>query len=261
MLKKRLLAFDADDTLWDNQTFFDNTEAAWCGLLSDYGDTAFLHEELYRTEADNMHNLGYGSKAFTISLIETALRISGGKAGPGVLEECIALGKRLIGHPVDPLDGVVPTLEKLRASSGGVVRDTCCEVDCRSLSAIPTQEKSCGYLMVVFTKGDALEQESKLLRSGLLGYFDDYEIVTKKGEQEFIRLCEHNGCAPENLIMVGNSFKSDIEPAVRIGGRGIYIPFHVTWQFEKTEEYEHPNIHRICAFSELQDILRGFGWL
>lgn len=240
MRTTRLLAFDADDTLWDNQTFFDNTEAAWCGLLSDYGDTAFLHEVLYRTEADNMHNLGYGSKAFTISLIETALRISGGRVGSAVIDECIALGKKLIGHPVDPLDGVIPTLKKLRALSGG---------------------NSGGYRMVVFTKGDALEQEGKLLRSGLSGFFDDYEIVTRKGEQEFIRLCEHNGCVPENLIMVGNSFKSDIEPAVRVGGCGIYIPFHVTWQFEKTEEYEHRNICRACGFSEIPDILRGFGWI
>lgn len=233
--RKFLLAFDADDTLWDNQTYFDNTEAAWCGLLSAYGSEEYLHNELYKTEAANMHNLGYGSKAFTISLIETALRLSNGKVDASILEKSIALGKELIEHPVDTLPGVIDTLALLKEQ-----RKTNAEFE---------------YEMVLFTKGDSLEQESKLKRSGLCDYFDDFEIVTTKGETEYIRLCRHNEVLPENLIMVGNSFKSDIDPVLKIGGRGIYIPFHVTWQFECTEEYEHPKALKLNSFAEIPTAL------
>ncbi len=236
MVRRVLLAFDADDTLWDNQTYFDNTEAAWCSRLSDYGSADYLHTELYKTEAANMHNLGYGSKAFTISLIETALRLSKGRVGASVLEKSIALGKELIEHPVEPLHGVAETLSLLKKNR--------------------RQNEGYEYSMVLFTKGDSLEQESKLKRSGLSEYFDDFEIVTTKGEEEYIRLCRHNEVSPADLIMVGNSFKSDIEPVIKAGGKCIYIPFHVTWQFEHAEEYEHPGIIRIERFEEIPAAFR-----
>ena len=178
-----------------------------------------------------MADLGYGCKAFTISIIETALRIAGNDISATQLSELLAHCKRLLHLPATPLPEVAETLKKLRAKI---------EVSSDGDSA-----------MVVFTKGELQDQENKLKRSGLLQYFDDVEITSDKTQREFLALCEHQQIHPSQLLMIGNSLKSDIAPALAIGAWAIHIPFHVTWQLEHFEDIDHERLIKIEHFSEI----------
>lgn len=225
----RLVAFDADDTLWDNQSFFDRAVDDYCSLLSGYGDKDQMYAKLYDTECGNMASLGYGTKAFIISLVENAIEVSGGKASNALLKKAVSIGRSILENPAHPLDGAEETLSRLKASGK--------------------------YRMVLFTKGDPLEQEAKLDRSGLRRFFDDVEVVSNKTPDEYIMLCRHNGVRPEEFLMVGNSFKSDIDPALRIGGNAVLIPFGNLWEHERVEEYDHPDLVRLSKFSDLLTVL------
>jgi putative hydrolase of the HAD superfamily len=169
-----------------------------------------------------MEDLGYGCKAFSISIIETALRVAGNDVSATQLKELLAHCKQLLHLPATPLPGVVETLEKID-----------------------------GYRKVVFTKGELQDQENKLKRSGLLKYFDDVEITSNKTQREFLDLCEHQQIHPSELLMVGNSLKSDIAPALAIGAWAIHIPFHITWQLEHFEDIDHERLIKIEHFSEI----------
>lgn len=225
----KVLAFDADDTLWDNQSYYDNAEKTFCEVLSEYTTAKEASEALFRTECANMPSLGYGAKAFTISLIETALKVSGEAIDGKSLAKILGAGKSVLEMPCTPLPGVEDTLAKLRAEGR--------------------------YRMVLFTKGDLLDQQNKISKSGLGKYFSHIEITSKKTTKEYIELCRKMDITENELLMVGNSFKSDIEPVLMIGGCGIHIPFEHTWQHEKTDEYEHDNLVRITSFSELLKLL------
>ena len=222
-----LLAIDADDTLWDCQSHFNAVEDRYFELLKPYGDRDTLYEEFFQTERANMASLGFGSKAFTISMIENALRISGGNISTSKIAEIISLGKSLLDMPTTPLPHVEKTLKHLHD--------------------IPERQ----YKMVVFTKGELIEQESKLKRSGLLPYFDDIMIVSDKNDKAYQRLFSQFGATAETTTVVGNSFKSDIAPAIRHGARAIYIPFHVTWRMEHAREFEHERITKLSNFKEI----------
>ena len=224
MKKWRVIAFDADDTLWDCQSHFEAVENQLYGLIAPYCDNPA--RELFQTESGNMADLGYGCKAFTISIIETALRVGGSHVGAEALSDLLASCKRLLQLPATPLIGVEETLAQIN-----------------------------GYRKVVFTKGELQDQENKLRRSGLLKYFDDVEITSDKGEPEFMALCEHQRVSPSELLMVGNSLKSDIAPALAVGAWAVHIPFHVTWQLEHVEDFEHSRLQKIARFSELLDII------
>ena len=224
MKKWRVIAFDADDTLWDCQSHFEAVENQLYGLIAPYCDNPA--RELFQTESGNMADLGYGCKAFTISIIETALRVGGSHVGAEALSDLLASCKRLLQLPATPLPGVEETLAQIN-----------------------------GYRKVVFTKGELQDQENKLRRSGLLKYFDDVEITSDKGEPEFMALCEHQRVSPSELLMVGNSLKSDIAPALAVGAWAVHIPFHVTWQLEHVEDFEHSRLQKIARFSELLDII------
>ena len=225
MKKWRVIAFDADDTLWDCQSHFEAVENQLYQLIEPYCDSPA--HELFLTESGNMADLGYGCKAFTISIIETALRVGGDHIDACQLSDLLASCKRLLQLPATPLPGV---------------EDTLTHID--------------GYRKVVFTKGELQDQENKLRRSGLLKYFDDVEITSDKGEPEFLALCEHQHIQPSELLMVGNSLKSDIAPALAIGAWAVHIPFHVTWQLEHVEDFDHPRLMKISGFTELLDIIR-----
>lgn len=225
----KLLAFDADDTLWDCQSFFARVEDDYCKLLADYGSPAEISDALFHTETANMPLLGYGSKAFTISLIENAVRVSGGRVKGETISQIVMLGKSLLELPATPLAGVRDSLAALSESGR--------------------------YQMVVFTKGEILDQENKLRRSGLEHYFDDYVVVADKTAREYRRLCERFGVGINELLMVGNSFKSDIEPVLRLGGYAVHIPSQMMWKHEETEEYCHSHLVRLTSFSELQGLL------
>lgn len=225
----QLIAFDADDTLWDCQGHFDAVEKEYCKLLAQYGDASDVSKALFKIETANMPILGYGSKAFTISLIENAIKMSKGTVSDETLLKIINLGKTLLQLPATPLPGVAETLRSLRSKGS--------------------------YRMVVFTKGDNLDQENKFHRSGLQPYFDDIVVVSDKTKREYQRLCSLFDTSIEKMCMVGNSYKSDIKPVLDLGGYAIHIPYHLMWKFEETEEAEHPHMRKIERFEQLADLL------
>ena len=218
----RVIAFDADDTLWDCQSHFEAVENHLYRLIAPYCETPA--KELFQTESGNMADLGYGCKAFTISIIETALRVAGDHLSAEELSDLLSHSKSLLHLPATPLPEVEETLQRLQAYP---------------------------YRLVVFTKGELQDQENKLHRSGLAKYFSHVEITSNKTELEFQQLCEHLDILPSQLLMVGNSLKSDIAPALTIGASAIHIPFHVTWQLEHSEDIEHPRLVKITHFNEI----------
>ena len=229
--KYKVIAFDADDTLWDCQSHFEEVEKHLYSLIAPYCENPKL--ELFNTESGNMADLGYGCKAFTISILETAMRVAGNDLSISALSDLLKDCKRLLHLPATPLPEVEETLREVRWRMD--------------------EGRNGRGKMVVFTKGELQDQENKLKRSGLLKYFDDVEITSDKSQAEFLALCEHHQIHPSELLMVGNSLKSDIAPALAIGASAIYIPFHVTWQLEHVEDFDHEQMVKIEHFSEILD--------
>ena len=232
----KVIAFDADDTLWDCQGYFENVEEHLYSLIRPFCENP--KQELFNTESANMEDLGYGCKAFTISIIETALRVGGNDITSTELSDLLKDCKRLLHLPATPLPEVESTLQTLRDS-----------IDTSNLS--PLTPHLSPLKMVVFTKGELQDQENKLKRSGLLKYFDDVEITSDKSQKEFLALCEHQDIHPSELLMIGNSLKSDIAPALAIGAWAIHIPFHITWQLEHFDDIDHERLIKIQRFSEI----------
>lgn len=225
----KVLAFDADDTLWDCQSWFDEVEHKCCELLAPWATPDEVSQGLFATERKNLPLTGYGTKAFTLSLIENAVRVSRQQLTGDVVMQLLDLGRQLLLFPTTPLPEVEVTLRQLSQSRR--------------------------YRLVVFTKGELLDQENKLHRSGLEPYFSHMETVSNKTEKEYRQLCENLGVAPEQTLMVGNSFRSDIAPALQTGAYAVHIPYHVVWELEKSEEFPHPRLQKITRFSQLLDIL------
>jgi putative hydrolase of the HAD superfamily len=227
--KIKVIAFDADDTLWDCQSWFDEVEHKCCELLSPWATAREVSEGLFATERKNLSLTGYGTKAFTLSLIENAVRVSKEQLTGDIVMRLIELGQELLKFPTTPLPEVEETL--------------CTLAERRH------------YRLVVFTKGELMDQEGKLARSGLEQYFSHVETVSNKTEQEYRQLCENLDVAPEQTLMVGNSFRSDIAPALAAGAYAIHIPYHVVWELEKSEEFPHDKLRKITHFGEILDIL------
>ena len=225
----KAIAFDADDTLWALQNHFEDVEDEYCDLLSDYGSKEEVSAALFETETGNMADLGYGVKAFIISLVENAIKVSDGQAPAKLIGRIVEVGKSLLHVDAKPLEGVEKTLAKLREMKE--------------------------YRLAVFTKGELMDQENKLWRSGVQRYFDVVSIVSDKTPEAYHHLCKELDVTPEQLVMVGNSFKSDIAPALKIGASAIHIPFHTIWAHEKTEEFDHKRLRRISHFEEILEIL------
>lgn len=221
----KVIAFDADDTLWDCQSYYEAVERGYCRMLSPYGDSQTIAESLFHTETSNMRALGYGTKAFIISLIETAVKVSGGKITGEGIGEITALGRSLLDIPATPLPGVRETLYRLR-----------------------------GRRLVVFTKGELLDQENKLRRSGLGEFFEREIIVSDKTEREYRALCERLCVRPSELMMVGNSFRSDVMPAVAIGAYAIHVPSHA-WRLEESGTFTHERIVTVKTFADITDVI------
>ena len=228
--KIRVIAFDADDTLWDCQSHFEEVENMLYNIIGPY--CMDPKHELFVTESNNMEDLGYGCKAFTISVMETALRVCGNDLSATQLSELLEAGKHLLQLPATPLPGVEETLQRL-------------SVACRTST----------LKLVCFTKGELQDQENKLRRSGLGKYFDHVEITSDKTEKEFLALCRHLDIEPQELLMVGNSLKSDIAPALAIGAQAVHIPFHVTGQLEVHEDIEHERMVKLESISQLPELL------
>ena len=243
----KLIAFDADDTLWDCQSHFVEVEQRYRQLLADYADEQTVSHELFKTETANMAELGYGCKAFTLSLVENAVRISDGRISANRLLQIQDLGRSLLRLAATPLPEVRETLEQLRHSL---------------LS--PSVPASCSLLpvhcppIIVFTKGEIDDQQHKLERSGLAPLFDDCVVVADKTKDEYIRLAQRYGVDISEMLSVGNSFKSDVEPVLQLGGYAVHIPFTHLWAHEHTEEYEHPRLKVISHFGEFLQVFRMF---
>ena len=225
----RVIAFDADDTLWDNQTLYDRTEARYCQLLSAYGSEAEVRAALYEVEKSNMPTMGYGTKAFVLSLSQNALEMSHDTVDASTLHDILRMGQDLLLNPATPLDGVDETLRTLYGRHR--------------------------YQLVCLTKGDMLDQQNKLQRSGLAPYFSHVEIVSEKGADEYASLFKRLGITAAEFMMVGNSFKSDIHPVLQLGGIGIHVPYKRMWQYELFEEYEHERMARLSNIRELPALL------
>lgn len=204
----KVIAFDADDTLWVNEPYFRQTEEAFCHLLGEYATLHELERELLKIEIQNLALYGYGIKGFVLSMVETALRLSNNTISANTVEQILDLGKQMLNQPIELLDGVEEVLETLKGK----------------------------YRLVVATKGDLLDQERKLKKSNLTGYFHHVEVMSEKDDANYLKLIKHLDIQPDELLMIGNSLKSDIVPVLNIGGHAIHVPYHITWAHEQIED-------------------------
>ncbi|MCV6631582.1 MAG: HAD hydrolase-like protein [Flavobacteriaceae bacterium] len=204
----KVIGFDADDTLWVNETYFRDTEHAFAKLLTEYETENKIDQELFKKEMENLPLYGYGVKGFVLSMIESAMDISNGKCDIKTISEILELGKRMINHRVELLEGVEEVLASL----------------------------SDNYRLLLLTKGDLLDQERKLEKSGLEAYFNHVEVLSEKKEANYARLLDHLQIPVEEFLMIGNSLKSDVLPLVNIGAQAVHVPFHTTWQHELVDE-------------------------
>ena len=225
----QVIAFDADDTLWENENFFREAEQAFCQVMKEFQPDTKVMSELFRIEMQNLELYGYGIKAFVLSLIETSLFISNKKVRPEQVNSILEIGKALLEKEVILLDGIVDLLEKLYGK----------------------------YRLVVATKGDLLDQERKLKKSGLLKYFHHIEIMTHKKEANYLELLKHLDIPANKFLMVGNSLKSDILPVIELGGYAAHIPYYTTWEYEKMNPDEIKS-NRFFELKQIHDVLDLF---
>lgn len=206
----KVIAFDADDTLWVNETYFRDAEHKFAKLLSAYETENTIDQELFKMEMKNLSTYGYGIKGFVLSMVESAIELSNGKISNKVLAEILEIGKEMISMPVELLDGIEDVLEGLSKK----------------------------YRLLVLTKGDLLDQERKIEKSGLTKYFHHVEVMSDKKEKNYADLLEHLEVDVNEFLMIGNSLKSDVLPIINIGGKAIHVPFHTTWQHETVSPNE-----------------------
>ncbi|WFR95899.1 HAD family hydrolase [Rhizobium tumorigenes] len=218
------IGFDADDTLWQNEHFYQLTEKHFTELLADYAEGDRVSERLLAAERRNLAHYGFGIKGFTLSMIETAIEITEGTTPARVIAEILDIGRDLLSHPVETLPHARETLEALAGH----------------------------YLLVLITKGDLFDQERKLAQSGLGDFFDAVEIVSDKAATTYRRIFAKVGDGPERAMMVGNSLKSDIVPAIAAGSYGVFVPHALTWVYEHVDEpKDAPRFHKIEHLGEL----------
>lgn len=223
-----VIAFDADDTLWINETYFREAEAVFCKKLNAYMSEEKVMKTLYDIEMKNLSIYGYGIKSFMLSMVETIDVVSQGKASMEIVNECIRIGKEQLMKPVHLLDGV----EKVLASL------------------------SHRYKLVLATKGDLLDQERKLEVSGLLPYFHHIEVMSDKQTADYKKVLNRLNVSADKFLMVGNSLKSDVIPVLELGGCGIHVPFHTTWMHEVVDE---PVVSpRFEEIEKIEDLLAWF---
>nr|WP_295467767.1 HAD family hydrolase [Mesorhizobium sp.] len=223
------IGFDADDTLWQNEQFFRLTERRFAELLADYAEPDHLVERLLAAERKNLAAYGFGIKGFTLSMIETAIEVTEGRAPANVIQAILETGREMLSHPVETLPHVRETLEALAGD----------------------------YRLVMITKGDLFDQERKLAASGLGDFFDAVEIVSDKKPDTYRRIFARHGDGAERAMMVGNSLKSDVLPALDAGGWGVFVPHELTWVLEHAEEpADHPRFRKIAHLGKLEEEIR-----
>lgn len=226
------VGLDADDTLWHNETIFRLTQDRLRALMADIAPPEALNAKLAEVERRNLRLYGYGVKGFTLSMIETAMELSGNAAPGALIADILAAGREMLNHPVETLPGVDQALAELS-------RD---------------------FRLVLITKGDLLHQEQKLAASGLGELFVGVEIVSEKDASTYARVFDRYGTGAAEAVMAGNSLRSDVLPALEAGCWGAHIPYHITWAHEVAEApSEHPRFAELASISELPGWVRGLG--
>lgn len=206
----KVIGFDADDTLWVNETYFRDAEAEFAKLLNGFETLNKIDQELFKMEMKNLSVYGYGVKGFVLSMVEMALELSNNTISNETISKILDIGKTMINQPVELIEGVEDVLKTLAPH----------------------------YKLIVATKGDLLDQERKLERSGLLDYFHHIEVLSDKKEANYSKLLNHLDIKPSEFLMIGNSLKSDIIPLVNLKAQAVHIPFHTTWIHEQVEAKE-----------------------
>ncbi len=222
------IGFDADDTLWHNESFFRLTQERFARLLRDYADADQLAERLAEAEVRNLGHYGFGIKGFVLSMIETAIEVTNGDVPATVIAELIGVGREMLGHPIDLLPGAEKTVIALKGA----------------------------FQLVLITKGDLLDQEQKLAQSGLGKYFDAVEIVSDKTPKTYLDAFARHGNGPGSAVMVGNSLKSDIIPALQAGSWGVHVPHELTWGYERADPpVGHARFRKLSNLADLPQLL------
>lgn len=228
-----LIAFDADDTLWHNETLYSKSQEGLKELLSAYMTPQEVEKKLFETEMGNLHYFGYGIKSFTLSMIEAAIQISEGRIPAGDIHKIIGFAKNMLDANVQLFDHVEDTLAQLAES----------------------------YPLMLVTKGDLLDQEAKVARSGLAGYFRFIEIVSDKNAGIYASILERYKIDPRRFMMVGNSLKSDVLPVLELGGHAVYVPYHLTWVHENMagDDHKQAGYYEIEHLGMLPDLIENLG--
>jgi putative hydrolase of the HAD superfamily len=221
----KVIGFDADDTLWVNEPYYREAETEFVRLVTSYGVNGNIAGALFETEISNLALYGYGIKAFILSLVECAIALTEGAVKSGDIQKIIGIGKSMLERPIELLDEVKSVLHKLAPH----------------------------YRLIVATKGDLLDQERKMRRSGIADYFHHIEVMSDKKEQQYVQLLKHLEIRPDAFLMIGNSLKSDIIPPLELGAWGVYVPFHTTWAHEEVDQ--EPESERFFQVETLHQVL------
>ncbi len=225
--KVKIIGFDADDTLWMNETYFRDTERKFAELMQKFASEKYVIDQLTEVEVKNIPLYGYGVKGFMLSMMETAVKIAGKQAGSEIIEGVLSLGNNLLEKPVVLLDNVRYVIEKLKNK----------------------------YPLLLLTKGDLLDQQRKLKKSGLSSCFKHIEIMSDKKEQNYAEIFSLLSIRPDEFMMIGNSIKSDILPVLKLGAWAVHIPYHTTWVHEETSE-DPTRFNRFYKLDSLKDLLK-----
>lgn len=221
------IAFDADDTLWENEIYFRRQEQLFCQLMSGYLTAEEASRRLFDTEMRNLPVYGYGMKSMTLSIIETICEITGGRGDLEAAGRIVAMTRDVLTQPVELIDGAEAALSRLQGR----------------------------YRLVLATKGERLEQQTKIDRSGLARYFDHIEIMNDKTADDYRALLGKLNCPPDRFAMTGNSLRSDILPVLELGGRAVHIPHRFVWAYEHYDgEIDHPNFTRLDSIAAVPDL-------
>ncbi|HPW98446.1 MAG TPA: HAD family hydrolase [Flavobacterium sp.] len=226
-MTKKIIAFDADDTLWHNEPYFDEAQERFAELFQDYASKQEILQLILSHQVKNLPLYGFGIKAFTLSMIDSALELTNNKISGDGIQKIITIGRDLLQKPVE----LLPYVEEVLATLYGK------------------------YKLVVATKGDLKDQHRKLHDSGIGHYFHHIEVLSDKKELDYQKMLQRLEINPTDFIMIGNSLKSDVLPILNIGGHGIHIPYHTTWEYEKIDfEITHENFKALENIKQVVDL-------
>lgn len=234
MARLKMIGLDADDTLWQNEQFFQLTHARFAELLADYAERDHLEERLFAAETRNLGHYGFGIKGFVLSMIETAIEVTEERVPAAVIRRIVEAGQEMLAHPIELLPGVEAAVDRLADR----------------------------HPLVLVTKGDLLDQERKLAQSGLGERFAGVEIVSHKTAPVYAGIFARQGAGEGESLMAGNSLKSDVIPVIEAGGHGVHVPHELTWAWERTDApAPHPRFHvlpDLTALVALVEEIEGY---